>query len=204
MRLPGQGARHSQLLQTIKLGTHKPQTSKSQINNMPRCYWGWLEWCWIPEQYPVTKQNRLLQSQCKSVSLIVRMLSPVWLALHPRHPPITNMAPTICSLVSAPLPSATIVGHRNMVQCPVSWGTFRHLLTSSSSAFCQEYWSFADRTDACCPRWWQFGYGMKRFTTTEHWISAPSQAPWHALRWWCGEVSGHRASVTSMEAAAVL
>ena len=64
------------------------------------------------------KQNRLLQSQCKSVSLIVRRQSPGWLtgSLHPRHPPIRNMAPTICSLVSTPLPPA-----QESAQCPVCW-----------------------------------------------------------------------------------
>ena len=201
MRLSGQGARHSQLLQTIKLGTHKPQTSKSQINNMPRCYWGWLEWCWIPEQYPVTKQNRLLQSQCKSVSLIVRMLSPVWLT---PPPPPANQKHGTYNLQSSVCTSA-LRNHSLAQKSSVRW-VWAHSaipLPHFHQHFVKNI-KLADRTDAYCPRCWQFGYGMKRFTTTEHWISAPSQAPWHAPRWWGGEVSGHRASVTSMEAAAVL
>ena len=133
---------------------------------------------------------------------------PVWLT---PPPPPANQEHGTYNLQSSVYTSA-LRNHRLAQKSSVRW-VGAHSATPLPH-FHQHFVKnikLADRTDAYCPRCWQFGYGMKRFTTTEHWISAPTQ-PWHALRWWGGEmvrwwggeVSGHRASVTSMEAAAVL
>ena len=91
---------------------------------MPRCYWGWLEWCWILDRSNIQLPSRTIVAiSCKSVSLIVRMLSPVWLT---PPPPPANQKHGTYNLQSSVYTSA-LRNHRLAQKYgPVS-GEFGHI-----------------------------------------------------------------------------